>query len=148
MSLHKWTWSLTAVALLGLASGCKSDRTDEGRVQREQTVQPGREGEATPLADSRQPEQSPQVTGGEDLADQEIFGTVTAMGGNSLTVRNPSGSTTMTLELDEDTRFIRQGQPADRGQLQEGMQVRASYDEAEGKYEATTVELLPASQAK
>lgn len=23
MSLHEWTWSLTAVALLGLASGCK-----------------------------------------------------------------------------------------------------------------------------
>jgi hypothetical protein len=111
-------------------------------------VQPGREGADIPLADSHQPEQNPEVTGGEDLADQEIYGTVTGVAGNSITVRNPSGSTTMTLALEEDTRFVRQGRPADRGQLREGVQVRASYDENQGKYEATTVELLPAPQKK
>lgn len=147
MTLHKWTWSLTAVALLGLTSGCNKDRTDAGRLDREKTVQPGTERANTPLADSRQPEQNPEVTGGEDLADQEIYGTVTGVAGNSLTVRNPSGSTTLTLTLDDDTRFIRQGQQADRGQLQEGMQVRASYDEDEGRYEATTVELLQDTSA-
>jgi hypothetical protein len=45
--------------------------------------------------------------------------------------------------LDQDTRFIRQGQPADRAQLQEGSRVRASYDELSGQYEATQVELFP-----
>ena len=147
MSLHKWTWSLSAVALLGLASGCKNDRNDPGRAERAETVQPGHEGADTPLADSRQPEQNPEITGGEDLADQEIYGTVTGVAGDRITVRNPSGSTTMTLTLDDDTRVLRQGQVTDRSQLREGTQVRASYDEDEGKYEATTVELLPASPA-
>ncbi|QRK12048.1 hypothetical protein JQX13_19575 [Archangium violaceum] len=147
MTPHKWTWSLTAVALLGLASGCSRDRTDPGRLDREKTVQQGTEGDRTPMADSRQPEQSPLITGGEDLADQEIYGTVTGVAGNSLTVRNPTGSTTLTLTLDDNTRFVRQGQQADRGQLQEGMQVRASYDEDGGRYEATTVELLQDASA-
>jgi hypothetical protein len=122
MAMHKWMWSLTAAALFGLV-GCKQE---SGRLGQEDRVA----------------EQSPEVTGGEDLADQEIYGTVTGVAGNSITVKD-DGGTTMTLALGEDTRFVSRGQQADRAQLQEGSQVRASYDELSGKYEATTVELLP-----
>jgi hypothetical protein len=123
MAMREWTWSLTVAALLGLASGCKEER-----------ARPGQE--------DRVAEQSPEVLGGEDLADQEIYGTVTGVAGNSLTVRD-KGGTTMTLALDADTHFVSRGQQADRAQLHEGSQVRASYDELNGKYEATTVELFP-----
>ena len=145
--MHKWTWSLTAVALLGLASGCNKGNNENANDRGVVATERGRMGEEAPVENESVTEQKPEVIGGEDLADQEIYGTVTGVAGNSLTVRNPSGSTTLTLTLDDDTRFIRQGQQADRGQLQEGMQVRASYDEDEGKYEATTVELLQDSSA-
>ncbi|HEX5753412.1 MAG TPA: DUF5666 domain-containing protein [Archangium sp.] len=82
----------------------------------------------------------------KDLADQEIYGTVTKTAPGSMTVRD-RGGTTMTLVLDDDTRFLRQGQQAARTQLREGMQVRAAYDEDEGHYEATTVELFPGAAA-
>ncbi|WNG54232.1 hypothetical protein F0U59_05095 [Archangium gephyra] len=134
--MHKWTWSLAAVALLGLASGCK-ERTSET---------PGRESGETPNDEQSITEGRPDLTGGEDLADQEIYGTVTGMAANSVTVRD-RGGTTMTLVLEDDTRFLRQGQQAARSQLREGMQVRAAYDEDEGHYEATTVELLPGASA-
>jgi hypothetical protein len=81
-----------------------------------------------------------------DLADQEIYGTVTGMAANSVTVR-AQGGTSMTLVLEDDTRFLRQGRQAARTQLREGMQVRAAYDEDEGHHEATTVELLPGAAA-
>ena len=139
--MHKWTWSLTVAALLGLATGCTKGGTentqDKGVVARERD----RMGQ-----DDRIAEQNPEVLGGEDLADQEIYGTVMGMGTGSVTVRD-RGGTTMTLVLDDDTRFIRQGQQAARTQLREGMQVRAAYDEDEGHYEATTVELLPGASA-
>lgn len=131
--MHKWTWTLAAVALLGLASGCK-ERT---------RATPGDE---TPNDEQSLTEGRPDLTGGEDLADQEIYGTVTGMAANSVTVRD-RGGTTMTLVLEDDTRFLRQGQQAARTQLREGMQVRAAYDEDEGHYEATTVELLPGASA-
>jgi Domain of unknown function (DUF5666) len=137
MAMHKWTWSLTAAALLGLAAGCTKGGTentqDKGVVARERD----RMGQ-----DDRIIEQSPEITGGEDLADQEIYGTVTGVAGSSFTVQNKDG-TKMTLALGEDTHFVSRGQQADRNQLQEGTQVRASYDELHGKYEATTVELFP-----
>jgi hypothetical protein len=122
MAMHKWTWSLAAVALLGL-TGCKKESDRLGQ-------------------EDRVAEQNPKNLGGEDLADQEIYGTVTGVAGNSVTVKD-EGGTTMTLALGEDTRIISRGQQADRAQLQEGSQVRASYDELGGKYEATTVELFP-----
>jgi hypothetical protein len=126
MAMHKWTWSLTAAALLGLATGCTKGDNESGR----------------PGANDRVAEQSPEVLGGEDLADQEIYGTVTGVAGNSVTVKD-KGGTTMTLALGADTHFVSRGRQADRAQLQEGSQVRASYDESNGQYEATTVELLP-----
>ncbi len=135
--MHKWTWSLTVAALLGLATGCTKGGTentqDKGVVARERD----RMGQ-----DDRIAEQSPEVLGGEDLADQEIYGTVTGVAGDSLTVQHENG-TKMTLALGEDTHFVSRGQQADRNQLQEGTQVRASYDELNGKYEATTVEVFP-----
>ncbi len=120
--MHKWTWSLTAVALLGLA-GCKKESDRLGQ-------------------EDRVAEQNPENLGGEDLADQEIYGTVTGVAGNSITVKEKDG-TTLTLALGEDTRIVSGGQQADRAQLQEGSQVRASYDEPGGRYEATLVELYP-----
>lgn len=137
--MHKWTWSLTTVALLGLAAGCTKGRSNENANSEQgiASVERDREGREVPVEN-----QDLEVIGGKNLADQEFFGTVTGVAGDSITVRD-KGGTTMTLELDEDTRFVRQGQQADRAQLNEGTQVRAAYDETEGKYEATTVELLP-----
>ncbi len=135
--MHKWTWSLTAAALLGLATGCTKGNNEGTRAQDVAAQEPGRLGTNDGVA-----EQNPEVIGGEDLADQEIYGTVTGVAGNSVTVRD-KGGTTMTLALGEDTRFVSRGQQADRNQLQEGSRVRASYDELGGQYEATTVELLP-----
>jgi Domain of unknown function (DUF5666) len=143
MGMHKWTWSLTAVALLGLASGCNKGRNENADDRGVASVERGRMGEEAPVENESVTERNPEVIGGEDLADQEIYGTVTGMGAQSITVRNNSGSTTMTLALQDDTRFLSQGRPAPRTQLREGMQVRASYDELSGKYEATTVELFP-----
>lgn len=144
--MHKWTWSLTAVALLGLASGCNERRTQDARSESDRTVVSGNQGDETPNDEQSVTEGRPDITGGADPADQEIYGTVTGMAAGSVTVRD-RGGTTLTLVLDEDTRFVRQGQQAARTQLREGMQVRAAYDEDEGHYEATTVELLPGSSA-
>ena len=141
--MHKWTWSLTAVALLGLASGCNERRVENTGRESDRTVVSGIQGDETPNDNQSVTEGRPDLTGGANPADQEIYGTVTGMGAQSITVRDNSGSSTMTLALQEDTRFLSQGQPAQRTQLREGMQVRASYDELGGKYEATTVELFP-----
>ncbi|MFY0526338.1 hypothetical protein ACN28I_25420 [Archangium gephyra] len=143
--MHKWTWSLAAVALLGLASGCK-ERVQDARSESDQTVVSGIQGDESPNDEQSITEGRPDITGGANPADQEIQGTVTGMAAGSVTVRD-RGGTTMTLELEDDTRFVRQGQQAARSQLREGMQVRASYDEDEGHYEATTVEILPGAAA-
>ncbi len=140
--MHQWMWSLMAVALLGLASGCDKGRNENTNGQGVVSVERGRPGEEAPLENPRGTEQRPEVIGGEDLADQEIYGTVTGVAAHGVTVRDEDG-TTMTLGLDADTRFVSGGQPANRAQLQEGMRVRAAYDELGGKYEATTVELFP-----
>jgi hypothetical protein len=145
MAMHKWTWSLAAVALLGLASGCKQ-RVQDARSESGQTVVSGIQGDETPNDEQSITEGRPDITGGANPADQEIYGTVTGMAAGSVTVRD-RGGTTMTLVLEEDTRFVRQGQQAARSQLREGMQVRASYDEDKGHYEATTVEILPGASA-
>jgi hypothetical protein len=146
MAMHKWTWSLAAVALLGLASGCKERTSETPGRESGSTVVSGNQGDETPNDEQSITEGRPDLTGGEDPADQEIYGTVMGMGTGSVTVRD-QGGTTMTLVLDDDTRFIRHGQQAARTQLREGMQVRAAYDEDEGHYEATTVELLPGASA-
>ena len=143
--MHKWTWSLAAVALLGLASGCKQ-RVQDARSESDQTVVSGIQGDESPNDEQSITEGRPDITGGANPADQEIYGTVTGMAAGSVTVRD-RGGTTMTLVVEDDTRFVRQGQQAARSQLREGMQVRASYDEDEGHYEATTVELLPGASA-
>ncbi|HEX8824803.1 MAG TPA: hypothetical protein VF794_33090 [Archangium sp.] len=135
--MHKWTWSLTAVALLGLAAGCSKGRNDNTNDQNIAALERDRAGNEVPVEN-----QDLEVIGGENLADQEFYGTVTGVADNSMTVRN-KGGTTMTLEFGEETRFISRGQQADQAQLHEGSQVRAAYDETEGKYEATTVELFP-----
>ncbi|HYO51620.1 hypothetical protein [Archangium sp.] len=144
--MHKWTWSLTAVALLGLASGCDERRGENTGRQSVSSEERGNEGDETPVDNQSLTEGHPEITGGESPAGQEIYGTVTGMAAHSVTVRD-KGGTTMTLEVDEATRFMRQGQQANRAQLREGMQVRAAYDEDAGKYEATTVELLPGASA-
>ncbi len=144
--MHKWTWSLAAVALLGLASGCKQRSAESPERVSNPEVVSGNRGDETPNDEQSITEGRPDITGGEDPADQEFYGTVTGVAANSVTVRD-QGGTTMTLVLEDDTRFIRQGQQAARTQLREGMQVRASYDEDEGHYEATTVELLPGASA-
>jgi len=134
--MHKWMGGLTAVALLGLTAGCTkgSNPNNEQGIAAQELDRSGRE---VPVEN-----QDLEVIGGKNLADQEFFGTVTGVAADSITVRD-KGGTTMTLELDEGTRFVSQGQQADRAQLNEGSQVRAAYDETEGKYEATTVELFP-----
>jgi hypothetical protein len=140
--MHKWTWSLTAVALLGLTSGCT--KGDNARSQANANSEQGiaaqerdRSGREVPVEN-----QDLEVLGGENLADQEFYGTVLGVAGDSLTVRD-KGGTTMTFQLDADTHVVSQGKQADRAQLHEGSQVRTAYDETEGKYEATTVELFP-----
>lgn len=143
--MHKWMWSLSAVALLGLATGCNKGRNENASEQGQGVVgkaESGRLGEEEAVESESIAEQRPEVIGGEDLADQEFYGTVTGVAANSITVRD-KGGTTMTLQVDEDTRFVREGQPARKAQLQEGTQVRASYDELSGQYEATQVELFP-----
>lgn len=137
--MHKWTWSLAAVALLGLASGCEEQPTNERGVA---PVESGNEGDETPRDSQSLTEGRPDITGGENPADQEFYGRVTGMDADSLTVRHDNG-TTMTFSLDEDTRILRQGRSADRALLREGQPVRTAYDERGGQYEATTVELLP-----
>lgn len=144
--MHKWTWSLTAVALLGLASGCNERRAEDTRRESGRTVASGIQGDETPNDEQSITEGRPDITGGENLADQEFYGRVTGMDADSLTVRHENG-TLMTFALDEDTRFVRQGRSADRALLREGQPVRTAYDELGGQYEATTVELLPGSSA-
>lgn len=141
--MHKWMWSLSAVALLGLSAGCNKGRnenaSESGVVGKAES---GRLGEEEAVENESFAEQRPEVIGGEDLADQEFYGTVTGVAANSITVRD-KGGTTMTLQVDEDTRILREGRPAEKAQLQEGSQVRASYDELSGQYEATQVEVFP-----
>ncbi len=146
--MHKWMWSLPAVALLGLAAGCSKGDTVHTRGESSSTVTRGNEGDSTPADNQSITEGHPEVTGGQNPADQEIYGTVTGVGANSITVRNRTGSTTMTLVLQPNTLVVSQGRRADRDQLREGVQVRAAYDELGGKYEATTVELNPMAAAK
>jgi hypothetical protein len=55
-------------------------------------------------------------------------------------VRGPDG-VEQPFEIDDETDFVRRGQPVERLELQEGKQVRTRYDEREGEKVADQVEI-------
>lgn len=133
--MRQWTWVWVA-ASLGMTTACK----DAVEVER------GR------LGEERRPEQEAPlegkgVLGGEDLAEQEFFGTITSMSGNSFTVRDDDG-VERPFRVEQGTRFMREGQQVNRGQLREGAQIRTTYDERDGQFVADQVEIYPGTPSR
>jgi hypothetical protein len=114
--MRRWMWSAVVLAGLGLAA-CKSE---------------------TPVVARSAPLESEGVLGGPDL--RRLQGTVTAVSKTQFIVRDAEGKE-RPLEIDDETGFFHRGQAVERVQLQEGKQVRASYDEREGEWVADTVEI-------
>jgi hypothetical protein len=137
--MRKGLWRLLlAVGVVGLGGACKRGEqgveTERGRLGEEARVEQPALGEA----------RTPEVLGGEDVAEQEIYGTVSALTPRSITIQgDETHGGPMSLEVNDSTRFVLRGQPASRGQLQEGTQVRTTFDELSGKYVADTVEIIP-----
>ena len=136
--MRKGMWSLVAVAGLGLAAGCQRNEGGEQDVVR---LEEGRLGKERPV-EQQAPLEGKGRVGGEDLADQEAYGTVTSVAPDRFVVRDDEG-VEQTFRIDEKTRFVRDGAAVQRGQLREGAQVRASYDERDGAYIADEVTLQP-----
>ncbi|MBZ4422843.1 DUF5666 domain-containing protein [Myxococcus sp. RHSTA-1-4] len=133
--MRQWTWVWVAAGL-GLTTACKDAvETERGR-----------------LGEERKPEQEAPLEGqgtlgGEDLAEQEFFGTITSTSGNSFTVRDDEG-VERPFRVEQDTRFMREGQPVNRDQLREGTQIRTTYDEQDGQYVADQVEIYPGTPSR
>jgi hypothetical protein len=133
--MRQWTWMLVAAGL-GMTTACK----DAVEVERGQ------------MGDERRPEQEAPLEGkgtlgGEDLAEQEFYGTITSTSGNSFTARDDEG-VERPFRVEQGTRFMRQGQPVNRGQLREGSQIRTTYDELDGQYVADQVEIYPGTPSQ
>jgi hypothetical protein len=133
---------LVVVGLVGLGSACKSGEqgveSERGRLGEEARLEQPALGEA----------RTPEVLGGEDVAEQEIYGKVSALTPHSITVQgDETHGRPLSLEVNEQTRFVLRGQPASRNQLEEGVQVRTTYDELSGKYVADMVEIIPQGEA-
>jgi hypothetical protein len=137
--MRKGMWSLLlAVGVVGLGSACKRTEPEVGRLGEEAPVEQPAIGEA----------RAPEVLGGEDVAEQEIYGKVSALTPRSITVQgDETHGGPLSLEVNERTRFMLRGQPASRDELQEGAQVRTTFDELSGKYVADTVEIIPQGEA-
>ena len=134
--MRQWTWMLVAAGL-GMTTACK----DAVEVERNDR-----------LGEERRPEQEAPLEGkgtlgGEDLAEQEFYGTITSMSGSSFTARDEDG-VERPFRLEQGTRFMREGQPVERGQLREGAQIRTTYDELEGQYVADQVEIYPGTPSR
>ncbi|NMO18709.1 hypothetical protein HPC49_24605 [Pyxidicoccus fallax] len=132
--MRQWTWVLVAAGL-GMTACKDSVQTESGR-----------------LGDERQAKQeavseSQGAIGGEDLAEQEFFGTITSLSGNSFTVRDDNGIE-RPFRVEQDTRFMSEGQPVTRGQLREGAQIRTTYDEKDGQFVADQVELYAGTPSR
>jgi len=125
--MRRWVWSVVALAGLGLGA---CERSGAAEAQ-------GRKG-LPPLVAKDAPLESEGVLGGEDVA--EFQGTVTAVSRTQFIVRSEDGNE-QPFEIDDETDFIRRGQPVERTQLQEGTQVRTRYDEREGEKVADQVEI-------
>jgi hypothetical protein len=133
--MRQWTWVVMA-ASLGLATACKDAvETERGRLGEE-----ARPEQEAPL-------EGKGTLGGENLADQEFYGTITALDGNGFTARDDSGQE-LPFRVQQGTSFMRDGQPVGLGQLREGSQIRTTYDELEGQYVADQVEIYPGTPSR
>jgi hypothetical protein len=133
--MRKGMWSLVAIAGLGLAAGCQKD---EGS-QQQSVMRPEKDflGEERAV-EQQAPLEGKGTLGGENVVDQEAFGTVTSVAPDRFVVRDDEGAE-QTLRIGKETRFMRGGSVVQSGQLREGAQIRASYDERDGAYIADEV---------
>lgn len=109
--MRRGMWSLVALVGLGLA-GCTKDA----------------------------PLESEGVLGNGSPIEREFRGTVTAVGRTQFIVRDSAG-VERPFEVDDATDFVQRGEPVERGQLQEGKQIRTTYEEREGEWVADEVEI-------
>ena len=137
--MRKGLWSLVAVAGLGLAAGCQ--KNEGGEQQDVVRLEEGRLGEERAV-EQQAPLEGKGRLGGEDMVDQEAYGTVTSVAADRFVVRTQEG-VEQTFRIDKDTHFVRDGAVVQRGQLREGAQIRTSYDERDGAYIADEVTLQP-----
>ncbi|HZI15819.1 MAG TPA: hypothetical protein VE153_35965 [Myxococcus sp.] len=136
--MRQWMWMLVAAGL-GVATGCKQQGesvvTESGR-----------------LGEERRPEQQAPlegkgVLGGEDLAEQEFYGTITSLSGNGFTARDEEG-VERPFRVESRTEVVRDGKPVGRGQLREGAQIRTTYDELDGQWVADEVEIYAGTPSR
>jgi hypothetical protein len=126
--MRKGMWCLVAAAGLGLAAGCQKNEGggQKGAASQERAVE-----QPAPLEGKGR-------LGGENVVDQEAYGTVTSVTPNQFVVRDDEG-TEQTFRIEQETRFMRDGAAVQRGMLREGTQIRTSYDERDGAYIADEV---------
>jgi hypothetical protein len=136
--MRQWTWMLVAAGL-GVATGC-DERKDIVKI------------ESGRLGEERRPEQEAPLEGkgtlgGEDLAEQEFYGTITSLTGNGFTARAEDG-VERPFRVEAGTSVMRDGKPVERGQLREGAQIRTTYDELEGQFVADQVEIYAGTPSR
>lgn len=138
--MRQWMWTLLIAGGLGLgATGCKQR---ENRMERE----PGPLGsEWQPRQDA--PPETVDLLGGERPMDEEFLGTVTATERGGFTARDDDGME-HPFVVNEDTRFVKDGQPVARTQLREGSQVRTTYDATQGPWIASQVDIYAGTPSR
>jgi hypothetical protein len=135
--MRKGMWCLVAAAGLGLAAGCQ--KNEGGAQQGAARAEQGYLGEERAV-EQPAPLEGKGRLGGENVVDQEAYGTVTSVSPTQFVVRDDEG-TEQTFRIEQETRFMRDGAAVQRGMLREGTQVRTSYDERDGAYIADEVTL-------
>lgn len=155
------SWTFVALAVSGLWLGCRdqvgrspnpsaSEREGRSDVLRglmsskEKAPDPEALKEATAPLKQPQPAEAQSGQGGSGRPDatKRVEGQVSWVGDNELLVRDARG-TEHDFEVNPDTRLLSHGNVVPLGAMEQGANVRVSYDEGPGGLVARQVEELP-----
>jgi hypothetical protein len=156
-------WTLLALVIGGLGLGCReqgdasagpSAGEREGRSELLRDLMASKERAPDPEAlkgpsDSEPSAVTPGPPGqggsGRAEATHSVQGQVTWVGDNELLLRDAGGEE-RDLEVNTGTRLLRRGDSVSLRALQQGDEVRVSYDEGPGGWVARQVEVLPRNE--
>ncbi len=157
-------WTFLALVVGGLCLGCEQQggRTAEpsagereGRSDVLRGLMAAKEQPAdNEVVGDKSAEEPSAITPGPPEQDDSgrpgptgsVQGRVAWIGDNELLLREPGGAE-RDLEVTTGTRVLRQGEPVDLRTMEEGDEVRVSYDEGRGGWVARQVEVLPRREA-
>ncbi|NMO19583.1 hypothetical protein [Pyxidicoccus fallax] len=160
---RKWTFLAIGVSALGLGLSCRQDGMGggepsaserEGRSEVLRGLMAPKEQVPDPEALTKESERAPSVVtpgppgqGGSGLPEPtgRVQGRVSWVGDNELLIRDAAGQE-RDLEVNTGTRLLVNGAPVNLREVEEGDEVRVSYDEGPGGWVARQVEVLPTAE--